>query len=189
MSVYLNHKEKRKIKERSGFIKSLLKFFREKLKKLPLPLNIKLNDEKSEIIAARFVLHSEDIKDAETDMELVKSLRQVADSSQFNVTVFNPSFPFFDQFLQVWPSTVKCLTVSTIIVLLVTFILIPNAKACLVLMLTIASIICQVCGFMVLWNVYLDVISLICLIMCIGFSVGMSFTESLGINIFLNLFL
>ena len=62
LSVYLKYKEQRKIKERSGFIKSLLKFFREKLKKLPLPLNIKLNDEKSEIIAARFVLHSKDIK-------------------------------------------------------------------------------------------------------------------------------
>ena len=62
LSVYLKYKEERKIKERSGFIKSLLKFFREKLKKLPLPLNIKLNDEKSEIIAARFVLHSKDIK-------------------------------------------------------------------------------------------------------------------------------
>ena len=62
LSVYLDYKEKRKIKERSGFIKTLLKFFREKLKKLPLPSNIKLNDEKSEIIAARFVIHSNDIK-------------------------------------------------------------------------------------------------------------------------------
>ena len=62
LSVYLDYKEKRKIKERSGFIKTLLKFFREKLVKLPLPLNIKLNDEKSEIIATRFVLHSKDIK-------------------------------------------------------------------------------------------------------------------------------
>ena len=175
LSIYLDYKEKRKIKERSGFIKTLLKFFREKLIKLPLPLNIKLNDEKSEIIAARFVLHSKDIKDALTDMELVNSLRKVADSSHFNVTVFNPYFPFFDQFLQVWSATVKCLTVSTIVVLMVTFILIPNVKAGIVIVLTIASIICQVCGFMVLWNVYLDVISMICLIMCIGFSVGMFF--------------
>ena len=114
-----------------------------------------------------------------TDMELVRSLRKVADSSHFHVTVFNPYFPFFDQFLQVSSSTYKCLTVSTLIVLMVTFILIPNAKAGIVLMLTIASIICQVCGFMVLWNVYLDVISMICLIMCIGFSVGMFFTETL----------
>ena len=118
-------------------------------------------------------------------MELVKSLRQVADSSHFNVTVFNPYFPFFDQFLQVSPSTFKCLTISTLVVLMVTFILIPNVKAGIVLMLTIASIICQVCGFMVLWNVYLDVISMICLIMCIGFSVGMFFFQLFPVGFYI----
>ena len=103
-------------------------------------------------------------------MELTQSLRQVADSSHFNVTVFNPYFPYFDQFLQVWPCTKMSLKYSTACVLLVTFNLIPNVKAGIMLVVMIASIIIQVVGLMVFWNVYLDVISMITLIMCIGFS-------------------
>ena len=106
------------------------------------------------------------------DMELVRSLRQVADESSFNVTVFHPYFPFFDQFLRVWNNTLLCLGVSAGAVLLITFLLIPNVKACIILFLTISSLIVQVGGFMVLWDVNLDVISMILLIMGAGFSVG-----------------
>lgn len=139
--------------------------------KTPLRLNIKLSNDKSKITATRFMLQSEDVKNATMDMEFTRSLRQVADASSFNVTVFSPYFPFFDQYLQVWESTLVCLSISAVVVLVVTFLLIPNFKACIILCLTISSTIVQVGGFMVLWDINLDVVSMIELIMCVGFSV------------------
>ena len=51
---------------------------------------------------------------------------------------------------------------------------IPNLLSCLTVALTVIAIELGVAGFMSLWDVYLDTISMICLIMCIGFSVDFS---------------
>ena len=169
LSMYLKRCKKRR---NINFKTNLLTCLRRYASKTPLRLNVKLSDDKSHISAVRFMFQSDNIKDATMDMELVRSLRQVADESSFNVTVFHPYFPFFDQFLRVWNNTLLCLGVSVGAVLLITFLLIPNVKACIILFLTISSLIVQVGGFMVLWDVSLDVISMILLIMGAGFSVG-----------------
>ena len=123
----------------------------ESSNKTPFLFNVKFSDDKKNITASRFMLQSESIKDALMEIELVTSLRQVADASPFNVTVFNPFFPYFDQFIKVRPNTLKTIGISTAVVLLVTFILIPNINACIVLVINFVSISVQVWGCMVLW--------------------------------------
>jgi len=138
-------------------------------KKTPLPMNIKFNG--SQIQASRFFMQSGDIPSTNAELELVKSLRQVAKSSVYNVTVFHPFFPYIDQFAEVYANTINCLFLGTVIVVVVTVVLIPNWKASVMLVLAIISIEVCVIGFMVKWDINLDVISMITLIMCIGFSV------------------
>ena len=170
LSIYLDRRCKKRGK--SSFKTNLLTCLRRYASKLPLRLNVKLSDDKSRIIATRFMFQSENITSAIMDMNLTKSLRQVADESSFNITVFSPIFPLVDQYLQVWSNTILSLGISLGVVLLVTFLLIPNIKACILLSFTISSTIIQVGGFMVLLDINLDVVSMIELIMCIGFSVG-----------------
>ena len=55
-------------------------------------------------------------------------------------------------------------------VVLVTMFLIPDVYVIFSLMFAMACIIMCVIGGMVLLDVYLDIISMICLIMCVGFS-------------------
>ena len=170
LSIYLDRRCKKRGK--SSFKTNLLTCLRRYASKLPLRLNVKLSDDKSRIIATRFMFQSENITSAIMDMNLTKSLRQVADESSFNITVFSPIFPLVDQYLQVWSNTILSLSISLGVVLLITFLLIPNIKACILLSFTISSTIIQVGGFMVLSDINLDVVSMIELIMCIGFSVG-----------------
>ncbi|KAJ8396820.1 hypothetical protein AAFF_G00014190 [Aldrovandia affinis] len=58
--------------------------------------------------------------------------------------------------------------------LVVSLLLIPNPICSLWVTFTIASVIVGVAGFMALWDVNLDSISMINLIICIGFSVDFS---------------
>jgi len=88
--------------------------------------------------------------------------------------VFHPFFIFFDQFLMVFPTTVQCVSVAAIIMFIVSLLLIPNKICSLWVAFSIVSIEVGVVGFMTLWNVNLDSISMINLIMCIGFSVDFS---------------
>lgn len=63
------------------------------------------------------------------------------------------------------------MVVGAVIMMLVSFIFIPNVLCSLWVAFSVISIELGVAGYMALWNVNLDSISMINLIMCIGFSV------------------
>jgi len=126
------------------------------------------------IIGARFMIQGAHIYDTNQEQIFVEELRAVCHNSQFNVTVFHPFFIFFDQFLMVFPTTVQCVSVAAVIMFIVALLLIPNKICSLWVAFSIISIELGVVGFMTLWDVNLDSISMINLIMCIGFSVDFS---------------
>ena len=74
----------------------------------------------------------------------------------------------------VFPTTVQCVSVAAVIMFIVSLLLIPNKICSLWVAFSIVSIEVGVVGFMTLWDVNLDSISMINLIMCIGFSVDFS---------------
>lgn len=55
------------------------------------------NEDYTRIKASRFIIQTHKILDANDDKDMMEKLRQVARDSQFNVTVFNPFFIYFDQ--------------------------------------------------------------------------------------------
>ncbi len=126
------------------------------------------------IIGARFMIQGARIYDSNQEQLFVEELRAVCHASPFNVTVFHPFFIFFDQFLMVFPTTIQCVSVAAVIMMIVSLILIPNPICSLWVAFSILSIELGVIGLMTLWNVNLDSISMINLIMCIGFSVDFS---------------
>lgn len=102
---------------------------------------------------------------------MVADLRKICRDSPLNATVFHPYFVFFDQFELVRPTTIQNMVIGAIIMMIVSFIFIPNFLCSLWVAFSIISIELGVTGYMSLWDVNLDSISMINLIMCIGFSV------------------
>lgn len=102
---------------------------------------------------------------------MVKDLRQLVNASPLNASIFHPYFVFFDQFELVRPTSVQSMIIGAIIMMLISFIFIPNILCSLWVAFSIVSIEVGVAGYMALWDVNLDSISMINLIMCIGFSI------------------
>ncbi|KAJ8878629.1 hypothetical protein PR048_019212 [Dryococelus australis] len=69
------------------------------------------------------------------------------------------------------PTSIQSMIIGAFIMMMVCFIFIPNVSCCLWVAFSIISIETGVAGYMALWDVNLDSISMINLIMCIGFSV------------------
>ena len=61
--------------------------------------------------------------------------------------------------------------IGALIMMVISFIFIPNVLCSLWVAFSIVSIEAGVAGYMALWDIHLDSISMINLIMCIGFSV------------------
>ncbi|KAL7644515.1 UNVERIFIED_CONTAM: hypothetical protein RMT77_005347 [Armadillidium vulgare] len=133
--------------------------------------DVAYNKDYSRIVASRFFIQTKDIKDSNEDTQMMNRLREIAEKNPLNVTVFNPNFILFDQANLVKPAVLQATGIATVSMIIISLILIPNKWCSLYIGFTIVSIEIGVIGFMSLWNVKLSFISLICLVMCIGFSV------------------
>jgi len=139
-----------------------------------LSSDVKFNDGATEVEASRFFLQSERIDNPQTEMLMMVQLRKILSNYPFDVIAFNPNFYMFDQFLEVFDNTIFCVLLCGIIMSLVILIFIPNKMCVIWVTVTVMSVEVGVVGLMSFWGIKLDVISMIVLIMGIGFSVDFS---------------
>ena len=161
---------------REDFI-SLLQEFIDATTIQTISTNVKI--ENDEIVASRFLLQTSAVMDATEDAALLLELRAIADRASETlgspVLVHHFFFPYFDQFLQVKPTTWTSFGSSLACVFVVCLALVPGGLAgALVVLAAVISIECFVFGAMLPWGIHLDVVSMISLIMCVGFSVDFS---------------
>lgn len=140
----------------------------------PYAQDVTFNEDYTRIIASRFIIQTFEILDANDDKDMMETLRKVALDAPFNVTVFNPFFIYFDQFVLVRTTSIQAISLAAGVMMVISLIFIPNPLCSLWVAFSIVSIEVGVVGYMTLWGVNLDSISMINLIMCIGFSVDFS---------------
>lgn len=128
-------------------------------------INLTADDE---IQASRFFIQTLS-KTTMTDM--MTGLRETAEGCPVELLVYHPAFIYFDQYTVIIDNTVQTILVAVIVMLVVSLILIPDPLCSVWVAFAICSVIVGVTGFMALWGVNLDSISMINLVMCIGFSV------------------
>ncbi|KAK6293257.1 hypothetical protein J4Q44_G00367580 [Coregonus suidteri] len=87
---------------------------------------------------------------------------------------FYIAFIYFDQYAVIVSNTIQNIVVATLAMLVISLMLIPNPICSLWVTFAIASVIVGVAGFMAFWHVNLDSVSMINLVICIGFSVDFS---------------
>lgn len=157
------------IDNESDFIKSLKELWLFPAN--PFSLDVKFNEAGNRIIASRFLIQAVNVTDTNQEKDMVIALRKICHESPLNASVFHPYFVFFDQFMLVRPTTIQCMIIGALIMMVISFIFIPNVLCSLWVAFSIISIEIGVAGYMCLWDIHLDSISMINLIMCIGFSV------------------
>ncbi|XP_011307702.1 patched domain-containing protein 3 [Fopius arisanus] len=134
-------------------------------------VDVHLDKLEEHILASRFLIQAVNISGTNQEKDMVRELRKICENSPLNASVFHPYFVFFDQFELVLPTSIQCMVFGALIMMIISFIFIPNILCCLWVAFCIVSIETGVAGYMALWDVNLDSISMINLIMCIGFSV------------------
>ena len=86
--------------------------------------------------------------------------------------VYNQVFIYLDQCSAISENTVQNVTVASTAMFAVSLWLMPHPLCSLWVTFAIASVIMGLMGFMASWNVNLDSIAMINLVICIGFSFG-----------------
>lgn len=133
-----------------------------------------INKTQDEIEASRFFIQTVNVTSAVDEKNLLNQLREAAKHCSIPLQVYHPAFIYYDQYLVIVQNTVQNVVIAAGAMLVVSLLLIPNPLCCLWVTFAIASVIVGVAGFMTFWSVNLDSISMINLVICIGFSVDFS---------------
>ncbi|OXB52250.1 hypothetical protein ASZ78_012674 [Callipepla squamata] len=133
-----------------------------------------INKTGDEIAASRFFLQTVNVTSAIDEKNLLNQLRDRAKQCVVPLMVYHPAFIYYDQYLVIVQNTIQNVVVAAGAMLVVSLLLIPSPLCCLWVTFAIASVIVGVAGFMTFWDISLDSISMINLVICIGFSVDFS---------------
>uniref|UniRef100_W5LVY6 Patched domain-containing protein 3 n=1 Tax=Lepisosteus oculatus TaxID=7918 RepID=W5LVY6_LEPOC len=133
-----------------------------------------LNIFQDNIYASRFFVQTVNISTAVDEKNMLNKLRETAQNCKVPLLVYHPAFIYYDQYAVIVSTTIQNIVVATAVMLVISLLLIPNPLCSLWVTFAIGSVIVGVAGFMALWQVNLDSISMINLVICIGFSVDFS---------------
>ncbi|CAD5117817.1 DgyrCDS6566 [Dimorphilus gyrociliatus] len=123
------------------------------------------------ILASRFWVTTKDSGPSTTQVELMKDARKITENAKLKMFSFAALYPIIEQYVAVLPNTLQNIGIATATMLVISLVLIPDVFTIIWVTLSIASICAGVIGFMAFWSVNIDTISMINLVMCIGFSV------------------
>lgn len=136
--------------------------------------DIKFDNSKSKIISSKFYIKSKNLKSTDDQGSLMQRLRKICEDAELPCTFYTPAFIFYEQYVQILPSTLLTVGIAVAVILVITFIFMPKFLVVLIVALTVISIIIGIFGFMYYWDLTLSSITMIHLVMSVGFSVDFS---------------
>ncbi|GMT06619.1 hypothetical protein PENTCL1PPCAC_28793 [Pristionchus entomophagus] len=136
--------------------------------------DIRWNETTGDFSAYRFQIALQNIIEPNQHKLAAKTLREIADRQPFHIEIYYEAFPFADQYLIILPATIQNVGISLLCMTVVSILLVPSLPSGVIIFISIVSINIGVFGYMTLWGVNLDAVSMISIIMSIGFAVDLS---------------
>nr|XP_022331703.1 patched domain-containing protein 3-like [Crassostrea virginica] len=128
----------------------------------------------SQITSSKFYLKSKNIKSTTMQGALMLRLRELSKLAEISCFFYTPAFIFYEQYVQIWPSTWQTVGAALGAMIVITIIFMPHPLMVFVVSLTLVNILLGIFGCMYYWDLTLSSITMIHLVMSVGFSVDFS---------------
>lgn len=130
-------------------------------------------DSKNEsVIASRCHVFSKNVVESTRQAQLMTRMRELADSATHLPTfAYQPAFVFFEQYVTIMSSTLQTVGVTLAVMFVVTLMFLVHPTIVFLVFLNIVMIVVGIFGFMGIWGLTLSSVTMIHLIMSVGFSV------------------
>ena len=98
--------------------------------------------------------------------------RDLGTNGTVNVFAYSIFYVFYEQYLTVWEDTFISMAISLGSILLVAFIFLGfDLRSAVIIVFVIWMIVVNMCGLMYVWDITLNAVSLVNLVMAVGISV------------------
>ncbi|XP_023244124.1 patched domain-containing protein 3-like [Centruroides sculpturatus] len=126
----------------------------------------------SEITCSRFFVVTKNIHNREIEIATMNDFFKIADEASFPVIIHSIIANLVEQGLIIDSLAKQLFWMTGLLMAIVFFSVIPNIFCSLVVAICVVSITIETLGYMSLWGINLDIISLTSLILCVGFCVN-----------------
>lgn len=123
------------------------------------------------ITASRVYVRSNNLKSSQEEGKMMLEARDIANSADIECFAFSPAFIISELYVRILGLTLQTVGIALAAVFVITCIFMPHPILIVFVTLAVTSIMTGVVGFMLYLNVSLSAISMLMLIMSIGFSV------------------
>jgi predicted RND superfamily exporter protein len=101
-------------------------------------------------------------------------MRELAKAAPLKATAYHAVYVAYEQFLAILPATLQLVGIAVAVMTVVTAMMLPQPLMVFLVVLTIIMILAGIFGFMFYWDLSLSSITMIHLVMSVGFSVDFS---------------
>lgn len=177
---FLNHDSLRhllssyNVTNKSDFILLLRRLFLRHPLTKRFSKDIVFNENRTEIVASRFLFQTNYTKNDNIFNEMWWEFFNLVKNQSLPVKVFNRYGIYFDGFKQVIPATLQTVASSSIVVAFICFVFFLSFICTACVAICIISITVGVLGYMHLWGVSLNIVTMTIIIIVSGFSVDYS---------------
>ncbi|KAL4219932.1 hypothetical protein ACF0H5_020344 [Mactra antiquata] len=133
--------------------------------------DVVLDATNSTILNSRVYVMSADMEDSQEEGKMMLESRKVANDADIDCFAFSPYFVPYEQYVAIFGQTMKTVGLALIAVFVVTCIFMPHPVLIIFVTLAVTMIMLGVFGYMLYLDVALSAITMIHLIMSIGFSI------------------
>ena len=133
--------------------------------------DVVINKMTNHIVSSRVHVVSLDMKDSQEEGELMLRARTIPPKSTLSCFAFSPAFVPYEQYVAILPQTLQTVGMAIVAVFLVTCFFMPHPLLILLVTIAVSMIMAGVFGFLYYLDLSLSSITMIHLIMSIGFSV------------------
>lgn len=133
--------------------------------------DLSIDSDNDNILTSRIFLRSTQLADSQQEGELMQEARDIASHAAIDCFAYAPAFIVSELYVRILGITMQSVAIALAAVFVITCIFMPHPVLVAFVTLAVASIIAGVVGFMLYLDVSLSAISMLIIIMSIGFSV------------------
>ncbi|XP_023243353.1 patched domain-containing protein 3-like [Centruroides sculpturatus] len=134
--------------------------------------DIVFNEDESDIICSRLFVTAKDVSGREIEIKFLDDMWKIAEEVPFTVLVHSPVSILIEQGIIIMDIVMQMFWVTSVLILIVFLLFIPNVICAFLVAISVVSTITETLGLMSLWDVNVDVVSMMSLILCVGFCIN-----------------
>ena len=145
--------------------------------------DVVINNSSTEIVSSRVYVVSMDMEGSQQEGQLMLRARGIAKSAPLSCFAYSPAFVPYEQYVAILPQTLQTVGLALVAVFIVTCFFMPHPLLIFLVTVAVAMIMAGVFGFLFYLDLSLSSITMIHVIMSIGFSIDFAAHISHGFMI------